>query len=713
MSKHRHLLLALGVFTAVALVTFRPLFFRWNTLATFRGPVAGMAEADRNLNIWILAWVAHALTTAPGRLFQGNILYPAPDTLAGSEHMLAHVPFTVPVWLLSHNAAYALKAMMLESIVLTALAAYLLVRRQTGDAAAALVAGTALTLSPWRFEPGGVAAGVAAEPQYLGFQFLPLGLLALDVWFERGRWRALVGFAAAMALQALASFYLGYAAFATAPFYAAALVLSRRDGTAWRRGAAVLGAMALAACAVVPAALPYLRLRQRGVVPSYDVDFVASFSAPPWSYVTPGGLALVGPLALILGGAFAVVRLAQWPFRRRPLVASEHAVWTLLAAGLVLGWGPYAVLPGGWHLPLPFWLLWRVVPGFSATRGPTRFVVIVALGLALAAGHALAGVRHRLGRARWAVAAGCIAVAVSWSSWHPVVPEPSGVGPEAAPIYHWLAARPAGEAVLELPTKHGDDDLVGLVRDSRYMLRSTVHWQPILNGYTAYEPPSKALLLALADRLPDARALERLVGLVDLRWVVVHRALLDHAARAAWDRTIPGLVETARLGDDVVYLVTASPRLDRRAEFPARREETPTTLEGTPRVPLPPACREARLEVEAPAAMPPALRKLRVDVRVENAGPCAWPALDVGRTHLVMLEYSWLAGDGDVVGTGEPGRLGGDVPAGGTVSEPLYVYVPPHPGGLRLRVGLRQMGDGPPLAVTEAPVRVTAPPGSS
>ena len=78
MSKHRHLLYALGAFTAVALVTFRPLFCDWNLLPTFRGPLAGMAEADRNLNVWILAWVAHALTTAPGRLFQGNILYPAP-----------------------------------------------------------------------------------------------------------------------------------------------------------------------------------------------------------------------------------------------------------------------------------------------------------------------------------------------------------------------------------------------------------------------------------------------------------------------------------------------------------------------------------------------------------------------------------------------------------------------------------------------------------
>mgnify|MGYP000914764177 CR=1 FL=1 len=96
--------------------------------------------ADRNLNVWILAWVTHALTTDPLRLFQGNILYPAPDTLAGSEHMLAHAPFTVPVWLLTHDSAYVLKAMMLESIVLTALAGFLLMNIGLSGGSLGLVA---------------------------------------------------------------------------------------------------------------------------------------------------------------------------------------------------------------------------------------------------------------------------------------------------------------------------------------------------------------------------------------------------------------------------------------------------------------------------------------------------------------------------------------------------------------------------------------------
>lgn len=706
MSKHLHLVTASAIFVAVVVVTFRPLFFRWDTLPAYRGEGAGMAEADRNLNAWILAWVAHALTAAPGQLFQGNILYPAPDALAGSEHMLAHVPVTVPTWLGWRNAAYVLKAMMLESLVLTALAGYVVVRHHTGDVAAALVAGTLLTLSPWRFEPAGVAAGVAAEPQYLGFAFLPFALVALARWFEGGRRAALAGFTIALAAQALASFYLGYAAFAVVPVYALALLPWRRPGALGRLVAAA-GAVGVAGLLVVPTGLPYLRLRARGVLPVYDVAFVHAMSVTPWSYLTPGGLRLLGPVALVVGIAFALVRVATRLRGRGPALApGERAAWVLLAAGLVLGWGPYQELPGGWRLPLPFLALWRWVPGFSAMRGPGRFVVVVSLALALVAGHALAALGPRLGRARGPLAAALIVFTIGWCAWTPQVPEPSGIGAQAPPLYRWLAARPAGEPVLELPARHGQDDLAGLVLESRYALGSTVHWQPLMDGYTAYEPATKPVLLALADRLPDAHALDLLLSFVDLRWVLVHPDRLVDGERAAWAASPEGLRVVERATDGVLYAVTAARTVDRRALL-ADRRPGPVTLEGTPRAPLPEPCRAAGLAVDAPPRLVPSVRKHRIEVRVENRGPCAWPALDVGSTHLVMLEYVWLDGDGDrTVGGAEPGRLGGDVAPGASREEPLYVYTPRATGTFRLRVSLRQQGDGAPLATAEAAITV-------
>jgi hypothetical protein len=716
--------LALGVFLGVALVGFRPLFFRWNRLPTYaQGDVPAMALADRNLNVWILGWVAHALATDPARLFDGNILHPAPDTLAGSENMLAHVPFTLPVFLATGNSAWVLKAMMLESIVLTAFAAFLVVLHHTGDTAAAIVAGVLLTLSPWRYEPSGVHAGVAAEPQYLGFQFLPLALLATALWFERGRGLAWAGIALAVALQALASFYLGYVSFAILPVYALALAwcATRPGGShapaslALRRLAGVATALLAAAVLVVPAALPYLRLRRSGVVPVYDIDFVARMSAPPWNYLAPAGLRLVGPVAALVTLGFGLFRLAQTfglarrgPRPRRARTG-EIAAWTMLVAGLVLAWGPYQELPGGGRLPLPFALLWRFVPGFSAMRGAGRFVVVLSLACALLAGYALAAARSLLGAARWPLAAALAGAALFLAARHPVPTESSGIGADAAPAYRFLAGRPPGEPLLELPAKAGEDDLAGLTIDSQYMLASTVHWQPLLNGYTAYEPPSRDVLAAIAQRLPAPDALDRLLALVDLRWVLVHGARLAPEQRDSFGARGSGLTEVLRDRDDVLYAV-AHPRPERRPAELARTDAA-LSLDGTPRSPLAPTCRTGALRVDLPeTGVRHRFAKARLSAHLENRSECDWPALGAGSAGLVMLEYAWLDGD-RVVATGVPGRLGRDVPAGTAIDEPFFVLTPRPGTASRLRVVLRQQGQESPIALWEAAVEVS-PPGA-
>jgi hypothetical protein len=39
------------------------------------------------LNEWIIGWIAHQLPRAPLHLFDANIFFPEPNTLAFSEHM--------------------------------------------------------------------------------------------------------------------------------------------------------------------------------------------------------------------------------------------------------------------------------------------------------------------------------------------------------------------------------------------------------------------------------------------------------------------------------------------------------------------------------------------------------------------------------------------------------------------------------------------------
>src|SRR5690348_2221686 len=55
-------------------------------------------NGDAELNEWILAWVAHQLPRDPLHLFEGNIFYPAHDTLAYSEPLIVPAVLGMPLW---------------------------------------------------------------------------------------------------------------------------------------------------------------------------------------------------------------------------------------------------------------------------------------------------------------------------------------------------------------------------------------------------------------------------------------------------------------------------------------------------------------------------------------------------------------------------------------------------------------------------------------
>ena len=67
-------------------------------------------------------------------------------------------------------------------------------------------------------------------------------------------------------------------------------------------------------------------------------------------------------------------------------------------------------------------------------------------------------------------------------------------------VYDWLASQPPG-VVCEYPV--GNLEGRAGPQDATYMYYSTLHWHPLVNGYSGFAPPSyQELLDRLAD-LPD------------------------------------------------------------------------------------------------------------------------------------------------------------------------------------------------------------------
>ncbi|MGQ9536431.1 MAG: hypothetical protein ACUVT4_04265 [Actinomycetota bacterium] len=210
---------------------------------------------DNLLNAYFMAWNAHALVTNPTALFQANFNYPSRDVLAFSEHLFTLGVLSMPLRLVSRNPILAHNLILLTCFALCGYTMYLLARYLTGDRAAALVGAFFFTFVPYHFS--------TIVHAHVTLYFLqPLVLYFLIRYFEGGGKRYLLGFGLAFLSQALLSWY--QLAFSTIPvglYLLWRLVSIRRR----RHLISLVGAcLVLVAClsAVVPFALPYLRLRK-------------------------------------------------------------------------------------------------------------------------------------------------------------------------------------------------------------------------------------------------------------------------------------------------------------------------------------------------------------------------------------------------------------------------------------------------------------------
>jgi hypothetical protein len=436
------------------------------------GHVGRVDNGDGKLSIWNVAWVARTLVVDPLHVFDANIFYPHHGTLAYSENNLGAGALAVPMYWATRNPYAAHNFALLLAFILSGTGAYYLVRYLTGDRRAAAVSAIGFAFCPFVFAH-------TAHIQLLMTAGLPFSLLAFHRMADKpgaGRGAAL---GAAMGAQAICCGYYGVFVCLMVGFAIAVVATTR--GLWADRGYWV--AVAVAACAamvlVAPAFMPYVTLQRVGGfrrelkdAVQYSAnwsDYLASSSyahawmlshLPEWSEVSFPGF-----VTLIFGawGAWIATR-----DRRRELLVLYGGL-TLLA--FWASFGPKALL---------YSALYRAVPMFAWLRAPARFGLIVGFGLSVLAGVAISTWLRRVQRPALVTAALVIAAAGELA-----VPLYMPDVPPVEPAYRMLATLPPGP-VIEMPFFYPQ---VGLYQHTKYMLASTAHWMPLVNGYSDYIPP--------------------------------------------------------------------------------------------------------------------------------------------------------------------------------------------------------------------------------
>jgi hypothetical protein len=640
------------------------------------GPFGWLAQADILLVVWALAWDLHALLTAPLHLLDANIFWPAAGSLARADHFIGNLPLSAPLQLATGNPLFAHQAVLLLAFPLSALAMYVALRAWTGSIVASALGGLFFGFAPWRTTQLG-------HLQLHATMYLPLVLLAAERAVRGGWPLAWAGLVLAALLQALCSVYLAFVTLLATVMMALGSVRGPR-GLA--RAAAVL---VVAAAIAAVAALPYLSLAQSasageiGAAPS-----LALLGAQPLAtYVvharppSTAGYYFLGWSCI----ALALVGLVAGASVRRGLLLVLLTGWLVSLGYATPGPGGTTTLPLGWAAAL--------LPGVGAFRAPVRLGLAVALAAPALAGLGWAAIERRLPHTRVRAALGLAVLLVALADLWPARVPLRAVG-EPPASDRWLREAAAGP-VLEVPVGLVDDDFRADVWAARwqsaYQYASTLHWRPLLNGYSAHPPDSFFLVMALARRLPDDDALSDLVDLTGVRWLVVHTGLLTPSERALWERALPsGLAERAVLGDARVFEVRLPPRRDLMGALRAARPR-PTTLHGLAREPLPAAAlRGALRDVELGDHVPPGL-PLHGRVTVENLSRHPWPGFDPDRRGLVGVAYRWRR-EGETVPGIVTTRLAHDLGPGESLRLPFSVVAPDRPGRWELVLTLRQHG---------------------
>ncbi len=478
-------------------------------LATAPATLSRNDNADTLLNTWAIAWVAHALTTAPASVLDGNIFYPDRYTLTFSEPLILPGALSIPVRASGASAVLTYNLSLLLGLALSAWAMQWVVWRWTGDLTVSLLAGAIFGFNAHVLTRLGHLQALHAY----GLPLLAYGVdrvLAPDG--RRLRDGLLVGLGGAA--LALTSGYLSVFGVVCGLVVTAvrAKDFTRGSATAVLRAAGVAALVGLVL--VGPVVAGYLAMRRQHAF-ERSLDSVAAMSANVGSYLyTPGRLhqatwaadtaARLHPRDALFPGVVAVALGLIGAWRGRGPARGIGV--GLVVAGVVLSFGPATPV---------YEVFYRVVPFATGVRAASRFGVLAIMGVALLAALGLRALSERFPTRARMLAVLAIALVTIETFRGPV---PYVEARPISPVYDTLARLPRGP-VAEMPFWWAPLDIP---RNAQYMLASTVHWQPLLNGYSGFSPGSYRRRADTLWYFPFRPAAFDELQRVGVRYVVLH-----------------------------------------------------------------------------------------------------------------------------------------------------------------------------------------------
>jgi hypothetical protein len=200
--------------------------------------------------------------------------------------------------------------------------------------------------------------------------------------------------------------------------------------------------------------------------------------------------------------------------------SAEKVYLFMLVSAWLLSFGPVIRCLGREIVAGPYNLLFKWVPGFQNLRVPSRFAVMLMVGLSVLSGWGALRILDRWksarGKNRAAAAIGALILLEYLSVPVPLVPVP--VNDRIPRIYAAVEKLPKDAALIELPMPAHDHEEY---EEAPAVYYSIYHKKAIVNGYSGYSPPGYRVVREAMEQFPSEETF-RLLEDLGVDHMVVH-----------------------------------------------------------------------------------------------------------------------------------------------------------------------------------------------
>lgn len=550
--------------------------FTWPLILQIGDAVVGR-YGDNMHFVWMQGWYVDTLLEQGKLPYDVPILnYPEGWNLARSEIpttllLLGLIPAAIGSPVLGYNFA------VLVSFFLSGLFAYILVRHLTGSGWAALIAGSAFAVLPFR-----IAHFRAGHLNVLATMWYPLILLGIIEVILRPRESSRYGLLAGLGFGLLAhsSMYACYLTLLTFGFGVVGFILIWRRNLLWERHFwKCMGWMAVVgAPLILTAAWPYFQLVGESGFGGRSVFAVTGGSASLSDFFLPStdhflwgswvartfsrdqwiegslyiGIA-IGILALI--GAIKLLRDSETRGLAF-LLGSIGAVALVLALGTHLHWNEEMVrltlpkiltkqtAPTDISIRLPAFYLYQLLPFFDRLRTFKRIAAMLLLVIPVFAGFGIVWLEGRTEK-QWLMP--LIFAAVLLDFYPGPFSEFNRVGPR--PADRWLRQQPAPGAVVEFPFY--------LQTEQIHVYYTLENGKPYFGGFfSAFPPDQYQRIQPVMQGFPDEASVAEIKAL-GADFLLLNRGKYSELEYQRINQAAQklGLDYAGRLGENDIFLI--------------------------------------------------------------------------------------------------------------------------------------------------------------